>query len=174
MAFEPNVQEDCERYDNILEAFGGEENGEARESVAAKEHFSSDQSFKVICDVPCKGDKGAKDDKNSSSLFDLHDFEELETNNSHNSKESESDKRKGDTDANMFQDKTKRSFVTIDVRLVVVLYIIMELELTVISRMYTKLHGLNTLITFDPCKEESSRKNCRKSMFILVKFVMHL
>ena len=83
----------------------------------------------------------------------LHDSEELETNNSHNSKESESDKRKGDTDANMFQDKTKRSFVTIDVRFVVMLYIIMELELTVISRMYTKLHGLNTLITFDPCKE---------------------
>ena len=117
MAFGPNVQEDGERYDNILEVFGGEENGEARESVAAKEHFSSDQSFKVICDVPCKGDKGAKDDKNSSSLFDLHYFEELETNNSHNSKESESGKRKGDTDANIFQDKTERSFVTIDVRL---------------------------------------------------------
>ena len=33
-----------------------------------------------------------------------------QTNDSHNSKESESSKRKGDTDANVFQDKTERSF----------------------------------------------------------------
>ena len=40
-----------------------------------------------------------------------------QTNDSHKNKESESSKRKGDTDANVFQDKTERSFVTIDVRL---------------------------------------------------------
>ena len=56
MAFGPNVkqedgdglEEDDERYDNILEAFGGEENGEGRESVAEKEHFQATNNLKVL------------------------------------------------------------------------------------------------------------------------------
>ena len=40
-----------------------------------------------------------------------------QSNENHNSKETDSKKHKGDEDANVFQDKTERSFVTIDVRL---------------------------------------------------------
>ena len=63
MAFGPNVkqedddglEEDDKRYDNILEAFGGEENGEARKSIDDFEELeisnTSEQLTSNCCNI---------------------------------------------------------------------------------------------------------------------------